>query len=268
MGSEYQPDGKWVISWKDATGAWREKRTTCATRLAARRLCDDLERQAERQHLGLEPLPGDRARTTLGEQTDWYWRRHGVKLRSQSICFTLEKHLAPLRPLALPAITADRLDKLLTGKRDELSAETHNKIRSKLHRMFELATKPGAELWWGANPLAQVERRQPVKRLPTSLSAEEVPALLAELEGQHLQVIATALYTAMRKGEVGGLLKTDVDLVDGVIRLERCWDGPATKDGKPLLIPRPQPAPLPPGGAAGLEVEVPLPGTRPRDAPA
>jgi integrase len=54
---------------------------------------------------------------------------------------------------------------------------------------------------------------------------------------QHLQAIATALYTAMRKGEVGGLLKTDVDLDAGVIRLQRCWDGPATKDGKPLLVP-------------------------------
>jgi integrase len=75
------------------------------------------------------------------------------------------------------------------------------------------------------------------KRLPTTLNAEEVPLLLAELDGQDQDVIATALYTAMRKGEVGGLLKTDLDLADGVIKLQRCWDGPATKDGKPLLVP-------------------------------
>jgi len=76
-----------------------------------------------------------------------------------------------------------------------------------------------------------------VKYLPTILSADEVDALLAELAGQHQQVIAAALYTAMRKGEVGGLLRTDVDLPAGVIRLQRCWDGPGTKDGKPLLVP-------------------------------
>ena len=237
MGSEYQRDGKWVVSWRDASGAWREKRTTAATRLAARRLREDLERQAERQHLGLEPLPGERARTTFGELMDWYWKRHGVKLRSQTLRMTLEKHLVSLRPLALTAITAERLDRLLTSKRDEISAETHNKIRSKLHRMFDLASKPGANLWWGPNPATQVERRRPVKYLPTTLSAEEVDVLLPELDGQHQQVIAAALYTAMRKGEVGGLLKTDLDLTAGVIRLQRCWDGPATKDGKPLLVP-------------------------------
>ena len=39
-------------------------------------------------------------------------------------------------------MTAERIDALLTRKRDEIAAETHNKIRSKLHRMFELASKP------------------------------------------------------------------------------------------------------------------------------
>jgi integrase len=41
----------------------------------------------------------------------------------------------------------------------------------------------------------------------------------------------------MRKGEVGGLLKSDIDLPQGIIKLQRCWDGPATKDGKPLFVP-------------------------------
>jgi len=237
MGSEYRRDGKWVVSWKDAAGAWRERRTSCRTKVEARRFREDLERQAERQHLGLEPALTDRSSATLGELMDWYWSRHGVKLRSTTIRHTLEKHLASLRPFALTAITAERVDELLTKNRDEISAETHNKIRSKLHRMFELAAKPGAGLWWGLNPIAHVERRKPPKRLPTTLSADEVPSLFAELEDQHLHVIAIALYTGMRKGEVGGLLKSDVDLEQGVIRLQRCWDGPATKDGKHLLIP-------------------------------
>ena len=237
MGSEYQRDGKWVVSWKDASGRWREKRTSCRTKLEARRLREDLERRSERQLMGLDPLPTDRARTTLGELMDWYWARHGVKLRSTTLRFTLEKHLAELRPLPLPAVTAERIDALLTCKREEIAAETHNKIRSKLHRMFELAKKPGVDLWWGPNPVATVERRKPLKRLPTTLKVDEVPRVLRELEGQHQQVIATALFTAMRKGEIGGLLKSDVDLAGGVIRLQRCWDGPATKDGKPLLIP-------------------------------
>jgi integrase len=169
---------------------------------------------------------------------NWYWERHGPKLRSTTLHFTLDKHVRPeLGQLQLSEITAECIDELLTRKRDEISAETHNKIISRLRRMFELAAKPGVGLWRGANPLVTVERRRPPKRLPTTLNAEEVPLLLAELDGQDQDVIATALYTAMRKGEVGGLLETDLDLADGVIKLQRCWDGPATKDGKPLLVP-------------------------------
>src|ERR1700694_2608927 len=142
MGSEYQRDGKWVVSWKDAGGRWREKRTTCATRAAARRLCEDLERQAERQHLGLEPLPTDLPQGTLGELMDWYWSRHGPKLRSKTLRFTLDKHVRPeLGQLQLSEVTADCVDEVLTRKRNEISAETHNKIVSRLRRMFELAAK-------------------------------------------------------------------------------------------------------------------------------
>jgi hypothetical protein len=57
---EYQRDGRWVGSWKDAAGRWREKRTTCPTKAEARRMREDLERQAERQAMGLEPLVENR----------------------------------------------------------------------------------------------------------------------------------------------------------------------------------------------------------------
>ena len=238
MGSEYQRDGKWVVSWRDAGGRWREKRTTCATKAAARRLREDLERQAERQHLGLEPLVSELPQITLGELMDWYWERHGPKLRSTTLHFTLDKHVRPeLGQLQLSEITAECIDELLTRKREEISAETHNKVISKLRRMFVLAARPGVGMWRGPNPLATVERRRIPKRLPTTLSADEVPLLLAELRGQDQGVVATALYTAMRKGELGGLLKTDIDLPQSIIKLQRCWDGSATKDGKPLFVP-------------------------------
>jgi len=41
----------------------------------------------------------------------------------------------------------------------------------------------------------------------------------------------------MRKGELGGLRKEDTHLAAGEIWLQRCWDGPTTKDGKPAVIP-------------------------------
>src|SRR6266511_625264 len=82
---------------------------------------------------------------------------------------------------------------------------------------------------WAPSPSKPTRKACPLRH--------QKPCSRSELHGQHLYVIATALFTAMRKGVVGGVLKSDVDLDGGVIRLQRCWDGPATKDGKPLLIP-------------------------------
>ena len=41
---------------KDARGAWRSLATAALTKSEARRLAGDLERRAERQRLGLEPV--------------------------------------------------------------------------------------------------------------------------------------------------------------------------------------------------------------------
>jgi excisionase family DNA binding protein len=76
-----------------------------------------------------------------------------------------------------------------------------------------------------------------VRTLPAFLPAGQVPAVLAQLDGQERQVVATAVYTGMRKGEIGGPRKEDVHLDAAEIWLQRCWDGPTTKDGKPSVIP-------------------------------
>jgi len=70
MGSVLNRGGSWVVEWKDATGRYRQKRTKCRTKAEARRMVEDLERQAERQRLGLEPLPAERQHLTFGELMD------------------------------------------------------------------------------------------------------------------------------------------------------------------------------------------------------
>jgi hypothetical protein len=66
MGSVLNRGGRWVVEWKDATGRYRQKRTKCRTKSEARRMVEDLERQAERQQMGLEALPSDRKLLTSG----------------------------------------------------------------------------------------------------------------------------------------------------------------------------------------------------------
>lgn len=69
--------------------------------------------------------------------------------------------------------------------------------------------------WAGANPAQSVPRLKVPKRLPDFLRTDEVPLVLAALSEKHRPLFATAIYTGMRRGELLGLRKIDVDLSTG-----------------------------------------------------
>jgi len=73
MASVYQKRGKgtWYLRVKDAAGRWTDVASTAHTKTEARRLAAELERKAERQRLGLEPLPTDCA-LSVGELVEWW----------------------------------------------------------------------------------------------------------------------------------------------------------------------------------------------------
>jgi integrase len=182
MGSVLNRGGNWVVEWKDATGRYRQKRTKCRTKAEARRMVEDLDRQAERQRMGLEPPPGDRKLITFGELMDWWWERHGANLRSPTIRPFLEKHFrGRLGHVPLPQVTPEVFDKLLADLQGDLSPASLNHLRALAFRMFRLAARPGAGLWSGHNPISDVPRRKVPKRHPEYLRWEEVPAVLSEL---------------------------------------------------------------------------------------
>jgi integrase len=56
------------------------------------------------------------------------------------------------------------------------------------------------------------------------VSPDEAEALLAALPERDRALWATALYAGLRRGELQALAWEDVDLANGVIRVERAWD--------------------------------------------
>jgi hypothetical protein len=58
---------------KDAAGRWVDIASTAQTKTEARRFAAELERKAERQRLGLEPLPTD-CTLSLGQLVEWWLR--------------------------------------------------------------------------------------------------------------------------------------------------------------------------------------------------
>ena len=258
MGSlTHKNDGRWIVRWYDAAGLQRQRTLEATTKKQAEReghrLLAQLENKVERQRLGLDPRPSDLADLTFGQLFDSWWEEKGRHLRAKALKESLEKHLAQLRPLPLPELTAARVEALLASKQDTLSPASLNKLRSKLSQMFTLAAIPGG-VWEGRpNPIASVPKRKVSKKPHNVLRLEEVPGVLAEIPDRPNErtkargelsrclnpraICATALFTGMRKGELGGLLKADVNLADGTIRVCRSWDAPRTKDGKFSLIP-------------------------------
>jgi len=242
MASVFRWKGAWNIKWRDGAGRWRSKRTACVTKLEAKQLARDLERKAERQRAGVEPLPSEAPKWTFSDLMDWWWGEYGCRLRSDSIRPTLEKHLrGPLGSLLLIEVTSARIEELLNARaespnhQDGLSPETLNKLRMAMHRMFSLAIRTGR--WHGPNPAAAVQRRKVPKRLPEYLRDWEISPIMAALPPKRRPLFATALYTGMRQGELLGLRKSDLDLEAGTIAVSRSYDGPTVKGARAALLP-------------------------------
>ena len=236
MGSVFKRDEVWVVKWQDGSGRWRQQRTTCATKAEAKLFVRDLEMKSERQRAGLEALPTDSGIRTFGELLDWWQREYGQRLRSQTVLQFLGKHLTPtLGALPVVDVTPGRIEALLNSKADALSPRSLNHLRGVVHRVFAKAIKRG--FWSGPNPAAAVERRRVPKTIPEYLRLDEVPAMLRWLEPHRRPLYACAVWTGMRKGELLGLRKPDVDLEEGTITVRRSYDADTTKGGYADVLP-------------------------------
>ena len=105
-----------------------------------------------------------------------------------------------------------------------MSPKSLNGLRGNVHTIFARAIERG--LWQGQNPAKAVKRRKVPRKVFDTLKADEVPELLAALTPQWRPLFACAVYTGLRKGELLGLRKSDVDLEE------------ATNHRAPLLRPR------------------------------
>lgn len=178
MASVYQKRGRgtWYLRVKDAAGRWADIASTAKTKTEARRLAADLERKAERQRLGLDPLPTD-CTLTVGQLVEWWLRercpqasydREESRLRknviSTSIGSVLVRHLTSAR-------VEDHLHEL---EKAGAAPASVNHVRAKLRTVFFKAKK--AELWVGPNPITETESRRVPKRVHPTLRMGGDPA--------------------------------------------------------------------------------------------
>src|SRR5436190_1299660 len=98
-----------------------------------------------------------------------------------------------------------------------------------------LAKKAG--IWVGANPITETESRRVPKRVHPTLRTEEIPLVLERAPAVWRPFTATAIYAGLRKGELCGLRRRDVDLDAGLITVRCSYDSETTKGGHADVIP-------------------------------
>src|SRR5207248_7030902 len=153
MASVYQKrgHGPWYLRVKGAAGRWADIASTAKTKTEARRLAADLERKAERQRLGLDPLPTD-CTLTVGQLVEWWLQERCPQASYGREESRLRKNIISTSLGAVPVrhLTAARVeDHLHELERAGAAPASVNHVRAKLRTLFFRARKAG--LWVGAN---------------------------------------------------------------------------------------------------------------------
>ncbi len=238
MGSVIQRGRKFYVKWKDAHGRWQRRASTAKTKTEARRFAEDLERKAERARHGLEALPVDGGGETFGELLSWWLETYSSGTPShRRNTSSVRRHLVPSSLAKIPAaaLNSGQLEAFLQAKSSEIGPNTINHLRAFVSAAFTAAKRAGR--FEGPNPAAGVRRRKVPRRTPDYLKAGEVGPVLSVLAPRWQPLFATAIYTGLRKGELLGLRKSDVDLRSRLLTVSRSYDRDTTKGGHADVIP-------------------------------
>jgi excisionase family DNA binding protein len=234
-----RPVGSWTVCLKDAAGRWRNVTLKEArTKAEAQRLADDLALRFRRQRDGLEPLPPPDSLTVAALLADWHAKGLATLPSAKMAAGRLRAHFAPSLLAALPVarLTPERIEAFLQERTAAgLSPATVNHLRGDLRTSWNWAVSVG--LLSGLNPTARVKTRRVPERAPSFLEVEEVCRLLTELQGVDRLMVATLLLSAVRKGELFGLRKSDVDLKRRLLMLRRSYDHDTTKGKRARAVP-------------------------------
>jgi integrase len=212
---------------------WFDRLITVATAIA-----HELERRAERQCFGLEPLPPPDGGGTVDALLCWWLTTYSAGAPSHARNkYSVEKHLigSELGSLRLVEVSAGAVETALQAKLGTIGPQTFNHLCGFIVRAFNCAIRAGR--WAGPNPAQAVKKRRVPRRLPDYLRADEVPQVLAALSPTWRPLFATAVYTGLRRGELLALQKADVDFAARLIIVRRSHDRGTTKGDHAEAVP-------------------------------
>ena len=241
MASAIKRSGTWYAKWKDAFGRRQRKATTAKTKKECEALAHELEVESERGRFGLQPLPA-KSTITFGELCDWWLKERCPKKSAARERSRVEKHLIKhaIGARRVSELTPAIFDSRLREMEDaDASPASLNKLRAIAHAVFEQAIAVGK--WRGANPISNVPTRTVPRRIYETLSLHEVPLVIDAAGPTWRNLIATAIYLGLRKGELFALRKADVDLDERLLYVRRSHGDDTVKGKRALVLPIPLP---------------------------
>jgi integrase len=218
MAYVYKRAEKWYIGFRDNRGRPRRQACGAKNKTEAKRMADELGLNHERQRVGLDALPAADGGGTFGALLRWWLKTYSAKSPSHDRnVATIEKHFlaAEIAQLRLQDVTPAVVEVFLEEKAGHLAPQTLNHIRRFIVTTFNRARRSGR--WTGLNPAADVQPRRVPKRKADFLRADEVSPVLEATPVRWRPLLATAIYSGLRKGELLGLRKSDVDLASRLI---------------------------------------------------
>ena len=212
MATVYLKRGTWYAGFRAADGKRRNTATKAQTKTEARKLAAEMEMTAERQRLGLEPLPSDSS-LTLAELSTWWlgrWCPQASRKREQS---RLDRYVieAPLGGLPMREVTSavldDRFRELLGNG---LQGITVARIRGTLRTVINRARKQG--VWQGSNPVTATTAPSSSPKVRDVLTVDESERLLRYVPARWRGYFAVLAYLGVRPSDGARLCKADVDV--------------------------------------------------------
>src|SRR5262249_38829995 len=217
----------WWISWTDAQGRRRFRKTDAQNITQAKQIrAAELLRVEQARMLGHQP-PGEE---TFKEIADRYLKYQKARLTPKA--YDREEmirrlYLVRFDALKLSAIRKVDLQNYLTERSSQASPYSVRKELAMLTHLFRLAVE------WEIIPVSPAQGLKAPK-LPAGggryLQPTELRALLEGCRDGLRQIVALAVATGMRRGEIMGLRYLDVDLANRRILL------PQTKNGESRVV--------------------------------
>lgn len=260
MSRLFQRNGHWYVDFTDERRhRIKKKLEGVRTKRDAEAELAELVAQVRRRVLGLEPA-AKRSKMTVWDVVAWWLDERCPKASLNNERRRLTKHLKGTELGGFPAVHARpgqfealfaELERPRPPKKP-LAAASINHLRSKLRTAFERARRE--DVFVGRNPMHETKLRKVTRRVYETLSADEALQVLAKVPPQWRGFIAAGIYLGLRKGEIAGLRKRDVDLVRMMILIGRSYTRDTTKGGHGDLLP------IPPQMRPYLEVGLVSPG--------